>query len=82
MFIKTDTAIAGTKKANQRNDTNQIAESSNSLSGFALVSPKGNTIECDVGEPPEHPISNSNSQGALLICLAKNSDDVIIILMH
>lgn len=66
MFIKTDTAIAGTKKTNKRDDTNQIAESSNSLSGFPLVFPQGNTIECDVGgEPPNYPFFNGDSQGTV-----------------
>ena len=68
MFIIADTAIAGTKKANKQNDKNQIAESSNFLSGFPLVFPQGNTIECDVGgEPPNYPFFNVDSQGTLCI---------------
>jgi hypothetical protein len=66
LFIIADAAIAGTKKANKRNDKNQIAESSNSLSGFPLVFPLGNTIECDVGgEPPNYPFFNGDSQGTV-----------------
>ena len=73
MFIKTDTAIAGTKKKSKRNDAN---ETSNSVSRLPLVSQQGNRNEFDGGEPPEHPIFNSDSQGALWICILKNSSEV------